>query len=62
VVVDGLALADAGAECVTIMKGNWGTTRVVHTTRDTPDRLTLDGVRAVAEATAAVLANRPPSA
>jgi peptidase M28-like protein len=55
VVVDGLALAGTAAECVTIMKGNWSTTRVVHTSRDTPDRLTLDGVRAVAQATAAAL-------
>jgi peptidase M28-like protein len=55
VVVDGIALAEAASQCVTIMKGNWGTTRVVHTPRDTPDRLSLDGVRAVARATAAVL-------
>jgi peptidase M28-like protein len=55
VVVDGIALAGAASQCVTIMKGNWGTTRVVHTSRDTPDRLTLDGVHAVAQATAAVL-------
>lgn len=55
VVVDGLALSDAAAGCVTVLKGNWGTTRVVHTPRDTPDRLTLDGVHAVARATASVL-------
>ena len=57
VVVDGIALAEAASQCVTIMKGNWGTTRVVHTARDTPDRLTLDGVRAVSQATASVLAS-----
>lgn len=55
VVVDGIALAGAAAQCVTIMKGNWGTTRVVHTSRDIPGRLTLEGVRAVARATASVL-------
>jgi peptidase M28-like protein len=55
VVVDGIALAGAAAQCVTIMKGTWGTTRVVHTSRDTPGRLTLDGVRVVAQATASVL-------
>lgn len=57
VVVDGIALAEGASQCVTIMKGNWGTTRVVHTARDTPDRLTLDGVRAVSQATASVLAS-----
>ena len=57
VVVDGIALAESASQCVTIMKGNWGTTRVVHTSRDTPDRLTLDGVRAVSQATASVLAS-----
>lgn len=55
VVVDGIALAEAASQCVTIMKGNWGTTRVVHTSRDTPDRLTLDGVHAVARVVATVL-------
>lgn len=57
VVVDGIALAEGASQCVTIMKGNWGTTRVVHTSRDTPDRLTLDGVRAVSQATASILAS-----
>jgi hypothetical protein len=55
VVVDGLALAAGAAECVTIMKGNWDTMRVVHTPRDTPDRVTLDGVHAVARAIASGL-------
>ncbi|HEY6061012.1 MAG TPA: M28 family peptidase [Gemmatimonadales bacterium] len=55
VVVDGIALAEAASQCVTIMKGNWGTTRVVHTSRDTPGRLTLDGVHAVARVVASVL-------
>ena len=56
VVVDGLALAPAVRECLTIMKGDWGTARVVHTLRDTADRLTLTGVAAVARAVAAALA------
>jgi Peptidase family M28 len=55
VVVDGMALAGASAECVTIMKGDWATTRVIHTLGDAPDRLTLDGVRGVARAVASVL-------
>jgi hypothetical protein len=56
VVVDGLALAGGAAECVTIMRGNWSTMRMVHTPRDTPDRVTLDGASAVARAIASVLA------
>ena len=55
VVVDGLALAAACRECLTIMKGDWGTTRVIHTLRDAPDRLTLKGVQWVAQAMASVL-------
>lgn len=59
VVVDGIALARAPVrECVTIMKGDWGTARVVHTPRDTADRLTLDAVRQVAAAVARVLPGR----
>lgn len=56
VVVDGLTLAAAARECVTIMRGNWGTMRVVHTARDTADRLTLTGVDEVARAIADCLA------
>jgi hypothetical protein len=56
VVVDGIAMAGAAAECVTIMKGDWRTTRIVHTPRDTADRLTLAGARAVAQGVARVLA------
>ena len=59
VVVDGLALAPAVRECLTIMKGDWGTMRVVHTPRDTADRLTLSGVESVARAIAASLAPHP---
>jgi hypothetical protein len=62
VLVDGIALArgvgaGAGAgECVTIMRGDWKTARVVHTPRDTAERLTLEGVRGVAEGVARALA------
>jgi len=55
VVVDGIVLAGAARECVTIMKGGWGTARIVHTPRDTADRLTLAGVRGVAEGVARAL-------
>jgi len=59
VVVDGIALARGPVrECVTIMKGDWGTARVVHTPRDTADRLTLDAVRLVAAGVARVLPGR----
>jgi hypothetical protein len=55
VVVDGAALAAPSAECVTIMRGGWHTMRIVHTPRDTPERLTLAGVEEVAEGVAEVL-------
>lgn len=56
VVVDGMALAPAARECVTIMKGNWGTMRIVHTVRDVAERLTLSGVIEVAAGVARALA------
>lgn len=55
VVVDGLAFARGTRECLTVMRGNWATARIVHTARDTADRLTLAGVREVAAAVASVL-------
>ena len=55
VLVDGIELAAGVRECVTIMKGDWATTRVVHTLRDTPDRLTLTGAQGVAEGVARAL-------
>jgi len=55
VLVDGIALARGARECVTIMKGDWGTARVVHTPFDAAERLTLAGVRAVAEGVARAL-------
>lgn len=54
--VDGIALAPATRECMTIMKGDWGTMRVVHTPRDVAERLTLSGVNEVAGALALALA------
>jgi hypothetical protein len=59
VVVDGIALAGPASECVTIMRGNWSTMRVVHTARDVPGRITLDGVDAVARVVASVLSIAP---
>src|SRR5439155_7106413 len=55
VLVDGLALGATARECVTIMRGDWSTARVVHTLRDTAARLTLDGARRVAEGGAAAV-------
>jgi len=52
ILVDGIALAPPAAECVTIMQGDWRTARIVHTPRDTADRLTLAGARHVAEGVA----------
>ncbi len=55
VLVDGIVLGRAARECVTIMKGNWDTARIVHTPRDTAARLTLEGVANVASGVAAAL-------
>ena len=55
VLVDGIPLARVARECMTIMKGGWGTMRVVHTPRDTPERMTLEGLREVSGAVAASL-------
>jgi hypothetical protein len=60
VIVDGRVLARVARECVTIMRGDWGTARVVHTPRDTAARLTLEGVRDVATGVARVLAGLSP--
>ena len=56
VVVDGLAFGRVARECATIMRGNWRTASVVHTPRDTTERLTLAGSGAVAREIAAVIA------
>ena len=55
VVVDGLVLGATARECVTIMRGDWSTARVVHTPRDVAARLTLEGARRVAQAVASAL-------
>ncbi len=55
VLVDGIPLARVARECMTIMKGGWSTMRVVHTPRDTPERMTLAGQRDVSGAVAASL-------
>jgi hypothetical protein len=55
VLEDGIALARAARECVTIVRGDWRTATVVHTPRDTVARLTLAGSRAVASAVARAL-------
>ena len=55
VVVDGIQLARGTRECLTVMQGAWSTARIVHTPRDTADRLTLEGVRKVAAGVARVL-------
>ncbi len=58
VIVDGIALGRGPVrECVSIMKGNWGTARVVHTPRDRVERLMLEGVRHVAQGVARALAS-----
>ena len=55
VVVDGIVLARVARECVTIMKGNSATMRVVHRPADSTDRVRLDGAANVAAALARVL-------
>jgi hypothetical protein len=57
-VVDGWAFARAARECATVMRGDWRTAGVVHTPRDTVERLTLDGAELVAAAVSQVLATR----
>jgi hypothetical protein len=55
VVVDGIALARVTRECVTILKGNWRTMRIVHRPGDTATRVRLDGAAIVAAGLARVL-------
>jgi hypothetical protein len=52
VLVDGIALQHAGTECLTIMRGDWGTMRRVHTPADAPDVLTPQAAVAAAGAVA----------
>jgi hypothetical protein len=58
VIVDGIALAPATRECITIMKGNWATMRIVHRLSDTTGRVRLDGAALVAAGLARVLRGR----
>ena len=55
VIVDGIALGRVARECVTIMKGNWRTMRIVHRPADTTRRIRLDGAANVAAGLARVL-------
>ena len=55
IIVDGIALGRVAQECVTIMKGNWRTMRVVHRPEDATARLRLDGAANVAAGLARVL-------
>lgn len=55
VIVDGIALTRVSRECVSILKGNWRTMRVVHRPEDTVARVRLDGAAIVAAGLARVL-------
>ena len=55
VIVDGIALAGVSRECVTILKGNWRTMRIVHRPEDDAARVRLDGAATVAAGLARVL-------
>jgi len=55
VFVDGIALKRVSRECVSILKGNWRTMRVIHRPADTTARLRLDGAALVAGGLAWVL-------
>jgi len=61
VVVDGSAFAPVTRECATIMRGDWRTAAVVHTARDTVDRLTLSGCDRVATGLAQALEGLLPA-
>lgn len=55
VIVDGIALKGVSRECVSILKGNWRTMRVIHRPDDTVARVRLDGAATVAAGLARVL-------
>jgi hypothetical protein len=55
VLVDGIAFGTAARECVTLMRGDWSTARIVHTSGDTVERLTLEGARQMCEGVARAL-------
>lgn len=56
VLVDGVALARAGHEGVTVMRGTWRTLAEVHTPRDTTERTNVDAAVAVGRGVARGLA------
>jgi hypothetical protein len=49
ILTDGVALADAGWEVVTVSRGGLGTLARIHTPADRPDRLTASGVARTAQ-------------
>ncbi|MGZ8411479.1 MAG: M28 family peptidase [Gemmatirosa sp.] len=53
ILVDAVALADAGWATVTLSRGNWGTLARIHTSQDTVDRLHGTGVDEAARVLAA---------
>ena len=55
VIVDGIALSAVCRECVTILKGNWRTMRIIHRPADSIARVRLDGAASVAAGLARVL-------
>ncbi len=55
VIVDGIALSAVCRECVTILKGNWQTMRIIHRPADSVARVRLDGAASVAAGLARVL-------
>ncbi len=55
VIVDGIALKRVSRECVSILKGNWRTMRVIHRPEDAAARVRLDGAAIVAAGLARVL-------
>ena len=58
VLVDGTVLSRAGMPGVTVSRGTWATLGVVHTKRDTADRVDPEAAAAVGRAVAAVLTRR----
>ena len=55
VIVDGIALSAVCRECVTILKGDWQTMRIIHRPADSVARVRLDGAASVAAGLARVL-------
>jgi hypothetical protein len=55
ILVDGVALARAGMPGVSLSRGDWNTLRVVHTSRDSSDRVDVAAAVMAGRATAAAL-------